>query len=110
MFGSLAKGMKDSALAIAMKSYMNDKLSEYGEVLECQVDTSAARVSVRVLLRGEGEPVTAAIERYELDKVGEDRYIVLKDFSCSREWVARLMSNFLAGKRYKLPGAVANFL
>lgn len=110
MLGQFAKGMKDSALALALKSYLNDRLSDYGEVLECQVDTGANRLSIRALLRGEAEPITAAVERYEIERDGEERHIVLKRFSCSRQWIGLLLSQRFAGQRYKLPNAVARLL
>lgn len=110
MLSSLTKGMKDGALGLALKSFLNERLKEYGEALECQVDTKACRVAVKARLKGESEPVTVAVERYELEKIGDERYITLKTFSCSKEWVALLLGNFLKDKRYKLPAAVASFL
>lgn len=110
MLAQLAKGMKDSALGLALKSLLNERLSAYGEVLDCQVDTAAARLQIRALLRGEKEPITAAVEKYELERIGDDRYIRLKRFSCSREWIGLLLTQRFADKQFKLPGAVSNFL
>lgn len=110
MLGKLAKGMKDGALGLALKSYLNEKLSEYGEVLDVEVDTGKNRLQLKAKLLGEKESITAAVERYEIEKIGDDRYITLKSFSCSREWVAMLITKFFAGKQYKLPPAVSNFL
>lgn len=110
MIASFAKGMKDGALALALKSFLNERLKEYGEALECQVDTKACRLAVRALLKGESEPVNVAVEEYALDKEGDDRYITLKRFSCSKEWVSMLLNKIMVGKRYKLPAAVASFL
>ena len=58
MLGKLAKSMKDGALGIALKAYVNDRLGDYGDVLECSVDTSKGRISARVLLKGETEWTT----------------------------------------------------
>lgn len=110
MFGQLAKGMKDGALAMALKSYLNDRFSEYGEIVECQVDTAANRLSVQVQLRGERERVSACIERYDLTRQGEKRFITLHRFSSSREWLTRLLTALFGGKRYELPAAVAALL
>lgn len=110
MLGKIAKGMKDGALGLALKSFLNERLSAYGEVLECQVDTGNNRLQLRALLRGEKEPITAAVEKYELQRIGDDSYITLKTFSCSREWITLLLSQRFANKQYKLPGAVSNFL
>lgn len=110
MLAKIAKGMKDGALGLALKSFLNERLGAYGEVLDCQVDTGAGRLQLRALLKGEKEPITAAVDKYELERVGEDRYIRLKSFSCSREWIQLLLMQRFAGKLYKLPAAVSNFL
>lgn len=110
MFGQIAQGMKDGALALALKGYLNERFSEYGEILECQIDTAANRLSVQVQLRGERERVTASIERYDLTRQGDKRFITLHRFSSSREWLTRLLTAIFSGKRYELPAAVAALL
>jgi len=110
MLRSLARGVKDGALAMALKAYVNDRLSAYGEVTDCTVDTNTNRLTVKAMLKGERESVTATIERYELEKEGEDHYIVLKQFSSSRAWLTLLLTKLFSGKRYKLPAAVSTLL
>jgi hypothetical protein len=104
------RGMKDSALALGLKSYLNDRFGDYGEIKDCEVDTEAGRLRLHARLLGERELVTAAIERYELEREGNEVYVVLKRFSSSREWLTRLLTRLLAGKRYRLPGPVAALL
>ena len=110
MLRSLARGVKDGALAIALKAYVNDKLGAYGEIIDCSVDTDLNRLTVKAILKGERDSVTATIERYELQRDGEDHYIVLKQFSSSRAWLTLLLTQLFSGKRYKLPGAVSKLL
>lgn len=110
MLRLLARGVKDGALALALKAYVNDKLGAYGEITDCTVDTDSNRLTAKALLKGERESVTATIERYEIEKEGEEYYIVLKKFSSSRAWLTLLLSKLLADKRYKLPGAVSKLL
>jgi hypothetical protein len=110
MLLNMARGMKDGALALALKAYVNDKLGAYGEILECTIDSANNRLTVKALLKGEREPVTATIERYELEAEGADRYIVLRSFSSSRQWLTLLLTKLFANKRYKLPAAVSALL
>lgn len=110
MFRNLARGMKDGALAMSLKAFANDRCRAYGEVLDCTVDTRNGKLKLHALLKGEKEPVTATIERYELESEGTDRYIVLKSFSSSREWLTTLLNQFVANKRFKLPDNVGRFL
>lgn len=104
------KGMKDGAIALFLKSLINEKLSQFGEVQECQVDTSKSRVQLRVMLKGEKEAIDLSIERYELERVGDERFIRLKTFTCSREWIGVALNQRLAGKQFKLPSTVASLL
>ncbi len=110
MLRNMARGMKDGALAMALKAYVNDRLSAYGEVIDCSIDTRESKLTIKAVLKGEREPVTATIERYVLEAEGADRYIVLQKFSSSREWLSLLLTQLFTGKRYKLPGAVGSLL
>ena len=110
MLGKLAKSMKDGALGIALKAYVNDRLGDYGEVLDCTVDTGKGRIGVRVLLKGDKEPINAAVEKYELERDGETLYATLRTFSSSRPWLTLLLGKLFTDKRYKLPSAVRNLL
>lgn len=110
MLGSLARGMKDGALALSLKAYVNDKFKEYGEVVDCTVDTAANRLTAQLMMRGERDPVTATIEKYEIEKDGDERFIKLVQFSTSRIWLTTLLNQLFGGKRYKLPGTVSKLL
>ena len=110
MLGRIAKGVKDGALGLALRAYLNDRLSHYGEVLDCSVDTGRGRISVRALLKGEKEALTATVERYELVREGDQVYATLRTFSSSRPWLTLLLGKLFTNKRYKLPSGVANLL
>lgn len=110
MLGRLGKSMKEGALSVALRAYVNDRFSEYGEVLDCQVDTKENRLTFRVMLRGEKEPASASIDRYEIENDGGDVYLKLRSFSTSREWITLLLNQLLAGKRFKIPSKVAGLL
>ncbi len=110
MFGALARGAKDGVLGMSIKAFVNDKFSQYGDVTDCSIDTKNNKLVIQALLKGEREKVTAIIDRYEIERDGEDAYIVLKQFSSSREWLALILNRYLMDKRYKLPSAVIKLL
>lgn len=110
MLGSLARGVKDGALALSLKAYVNDKFKEYGEVVDCSIDTGASRLTAQLMMRGERDPVTATVEKYEIEKDGDERFIKLVKFSTSRAWLTTLLNALFTGKRYKLPGTVSKLL
>lgn len=110
MFGALGRGMKDSVLGMSLKVLVNDKFGQYGDITDCSIDTKTNKVVVQALLKGERDRVTINLDRYEIEREGEVSYIVLKQFSSSREWVTMLLNKFLSDKRYKLPAAVTKLL
>jgi hypothetical protein len=107
MLGKMAKSVKDGAIALGLRAYVNEKFGEYGEVIDCQVDTAASSLTV---LKGERDTVSATLERYELQREGEQLFIVLRNFSSSREWLTLLLNKLLSGKRYPLPSKVGALL
>ena len=110
VLGQIMRDMKDGALALSLKSFLNDRFHDYGEVLDCSVDTKAGRLELHMRMRGERDPITAAIERFELRDTDEGKVVVLHSFSTSREWITRLVTRMFKGKQYKLPGAVSALL
>lgn len=110
MLARMAKTMKDGAIAVALKAYVNDKFSEYGEVLECQVDTGNNRLTVLARMKGEQQTVSATLEQYELQTEGDKLFIVLTRFSTSRDWLTLLLNKLFSGKRYPLPSTVGKLL
>ncbi len=110
MLRKMARGVKDGALALSAKAFLNDRFREYGEVIECSIDTSATRLSITAMLTGEREPITVAVEHYTIEPEGTERYIVLHKLSSSRAWIGALLSRLFSGKRYKIPAAVTKLL
>ena len=110
MLGNLMRGAKDTAISLALKSMVNDKMGQYGEITSCNISTADNTLTAQALLRGEREKVSVKLERYEIERDGEEHFIVLKTFSTSREWLTVALNKFLAGKRYKLPNAVTKLL
>jgi len=104
------KGMKDGAIAMFIKSFGNERVAQYGEIQDCQVDTANARVQLKLMLKGEQEAISVVIERYELERVGDERFIRLKSFACSRQWIGVALNQRLSDKPFKLPSAAAGLL
>ncbi|HVT37095.1 MAG TPA: hypothetical protein VHE37_16010 [Nevskiaceae bacterium] len=108
--GDAVNSLKDSAIAHALKGYINDRFGAYGEALDVEVDTRRNRIQLRALLKGETQPVTASIDRYDIERDEQYTYLVLHETSASREWLSVLLSKLAEGSRHKIPAAVAKFL
>jgi len=104
------RGIKDGAIAISLKAFVNDKFAEYGEITDLAIDTQANRLTAKAMMRGERESVSATVEKYEILRECNDNFIVLCSFSSSRTWLTILLNKLFSNKRYKLPGTVSKFL
>ncbi|MBI2382975.1 MAG: hypothetical protein HYV18_02755 [Gammaproteobacteria bacterium] len=110
MLGIVARTVKDAALSLALRAYLNDRFREYGEVTDCVLDTETGRLMLEALLRGEHDAVVATIERYELSQNGDMHYVEIKTISSSREWLGTLLTRLLGGKRYAIPMVIGKLL
>lgn len=102
--------LKDGAMAIALKAFLNEKFKEYGEVLDCDIDTVTGCISLHAQLHGESGPVTATVQQYEVKRDSEGAYIVLHKFSSSRAWLTTLLNSLFGNKRYAIPSALSVLL
>lgn len=106
----IVRTIKDHTLALSLKTLFNERFGDFGHATECRVDTRISRISLTALMHGEHEPVTAVLEHYELETVGQDRYIILRRFSSSKQWIDKLLARLFTDKRYKLPTAIDRLL
>lgn len=106
----MLKAMREGALAMALKAWLKERFSDYGEVVDCRFDTKANTLCIEALLRGEQKTITAKIERYELEKIGDQHFVILKKFSSSRAWLTTLLNTLFIGKRYAIPSVVSKLL
>ena len=106
----MLKAMKDGALAIALKSFLNERFGEYGRIDGCELNTAAGRLTLTAMLKGERDPITATLEHFELVRDNGQPFMVLHEFSSSRQWLAKLLTKLFTGKRYPLPATFAALL
>ncbi|MGH8460295.1 MAG: hypothetical protein ACRESS_01680 [Stenotrophobium sp.] len=106
----MLKDVKDAALGLALRAFINERLGDYGEVTLCRVNTRKKHVTLNALLDGEKEVVTATLEGFDLEQSRRGVFIVPRAFNSSRPWLTRLLNALFAGKRYALPPALGALL
>ncbi|MBI3171028.1 MAG: hypothetical protein HYZ32_00350 [Hydrocarboniphaga effusa] len=102
--------IKDGALALALKAYLNERFAEYGKISSCELDTVAGCLKMEAMLKGERDPISATLEHFELVRDNGQPFMILHEFSSSRQWLALLLTKLFAGKRYPLPATFAALL
>ncbi len=110
VIGKLGKAMKDGAIGVAIKTWVNDRYGEFGEVRDLSVDTAASRIVAKMMMRGEREPITVTVERYELVEEAGKVFLTIRELTTTRDWITRLLNKLLDGRRFELPAGVSKIL
>ena len=102
--GSLADS-KDRLISERIKQELNTRIARYGEVLDVKLNTRERSVQLSIKLKGESEPITVNIGKYELIK--EDTKLWLgvdsQSIQASREWVTLLLQDQAGRHRLPIP-------
>ena len=100
--GSLADS-KDRLISERIKQELNTHLARYGEVLDLKLNTRERSVQLSIKLKGEPDPTTVNIGKYELIKEDTKLWLTFdsQSIEASREWLTLLLQD-QAG-RHRLP-------
>lgn len=109
-FSRAFKAVKEGAIEVAAKAYLNRKIGNFGSVTRLEIDPRAGTVSVEVQLKGEVSPIAVNVGSYTLVQKGDAQYITLRDVRASREWIGLAVEEYVAGREFKIPEAVAKLL
>lgn len=110
MLRRMARGMRDGAIAMALRAWINDRYGEFGRVTDLNLDISKGTLHAIVELNGEAEPISARIDRFTLHEEDGQHYVLIHAVSASRDWIGRVLNRLGAGRRVTLPGSVGKLL
>jgi hypothetical protein len=95
--------IKDAALEKAILLVVKPKLERYGEIRSLNLDTTEKVISGEIKLIGEPIPVSISEAHYNLEKVGEDNYLIVTGIKVSREWAQNILDDHFPAIRLKIP-------
>lgn len=101
---------KDAFTSKAARSFVNQRISRYGEVQSLKIDSKAKRVEVVCQLHGEAAPITVRVESYELVDVKGEKVLRVGTCSCDRPWLQNLLTDFARGREIPVPAWVGSAL
>lgn len=111
---SLLKGMarrgRDMALSAAFEKLAGKYVSPFGTIVDVALDSSQKSIELKVLLKGEAEPVSLRVGRYEIIEESGRHLIVAREISASREWIDTAVKQYIQGRPFELPARVAGAL
>ncbi len=85
--------LKNAAISLLAKNFINNKIKEYGEMVDLHIDSVQKNIDLDILLKGEKESISIHIEKYEIIKKDDSAYIKFKKVTSSREWITVLLEN-----------------
>jgi hypothetical protein len=106
MLSSFTNALKQRALEAALKTLINQKIKAFGSVTTLQIDTKQRTISAQLALKGETQPITINIGAYEVTQEKEITSISFQNLQASREWIGNVLNEYVAGRRFKVPGVV----
>ncbi len=81
-----------------VRNGINIKYKDYGKMVNLSIDSENKKIEFEVLLKGEKESVSIIIDKYEIIKKNDDKFIKFNKISVSREWVDVLLENVVVPK------------
>ena len=102
--GSLADS-KDRLISERIKQELNTHLARYGEVLDVKLNTRERSVQLSIKLKGEPDPTTVNIGKYELVKEDTKLWVTFhsQSIQASREWLTFLLQDQAGRQRLPVP-------
>jgi hypothetical protein len=102
--GSLADS-KDRLISERIKQELNTRLAKYGEVLDVKLNTRERSVQLSIKLKGESEPITVNIGKYELIKEESQLWLGIdsQTIQASREWLTLVLQDQAGRHRLPIP-------
>jgi len=102
--GTLADS-KDRLISERIKQELNAQLARYGEVLDVKLNTRERSVQLSIKLKGEPDPITVNIGKYELIKEGDQLWLSIdsQSIEASREWLTLVLQDQAGRQRLPIP-------
>jgi hypothetical protein len=103
--GSTLADSKDRLISERIKQELNLQLARYGEVLDVKLNTREQSVQLSIKLKGEPDPITVNIGKYELIKEGDQLWLSVdsQSIEASREWLTLVLQDQAGRQRLPIP-------
>jgi hypothetical protein len=100
---------KDASVSMVAEKMLQKYLEPYGRLMDLALNSRQNTASIKVLLKGETEPLIIDIQEYELVQEPAGSYVTVKRATASREWLTLLLRTFLLGRRLDVPEKYATY-
>ena len=102
--------MKDAGTSLAIKTAVNSKIKEYGEMLKFSLDSKTKSIEMEVMLDGEKEPLHIKVNSYSITEEDGKNFLVANDIVTSRAWINTIAKQYLNGQKVEIPSEYVSIL
>lgn len=93
----------DAGRSMLAKKAINSQISQFGEVVEMNINTNIHKITAKILLKGEDVALELTIKFYEVIQQDSKNFITMKGFESSKEWLTIVLNRFLNDKQIPIP-------
>jgi hypothetical protein len=94
---------KDNLSSFSGEQIVRKSIERYGELQDFKLNSSSKTMYLKVLLKGEREPVEVRVNSYAIVDEHGKSFIRIHDVETSREWMTRLSEEFLIKQKFEIP-------
>jgi hypothetical protein len=81
------KKLKDGLVTGILKPVINTYLSDLGRVTDLELDSASHYLYFNIQLVGENTPLSVRILQYEVKKIEEQNYLIIRKVETTRKWI-----------------------
>lgn len=96
------EGIKDRLVSSGAKAFMNQKIANFGELTQLDVDTQARTVHATLFFKGEPEPVELHVADYFLYERDGKCFAQMGSFKSSKPWLTEAAKGLIVGMDLKI--------
>jgi len=104
------KSGKDMAISSAVKVFAEKYISGFAVINTIEIDSSQKSFTAEVVLKGEKDPISLKVARYEIISEGERHLLIPHNVSSSRQWLDILAKEYLEEHAFEIPAPIARAL
>jgi hypothetical protein len=105
------RGVRDHFIERTAPAILNETLmADYGRITAIELDSTAKKLHIEALLRGESHAIRVEIGSYELERRDGRAFFTIKQIETSREWITTLARQELVNRPIPLPNQFSGLL
>lgn len=101
------KAAKDSFTSKAAQTFINQRISRYGQVQSLRIDSQTKTVELTCQLEGEVAPISVRVENYRVREVNGKKLLEVGSCSCNRPWLQNLLNDLAKDREIPVPSWAA---